>query len=148
MFALVPDWLNHHQLVLTISFFLISLVVSIYGQDIKRYLHEWPKTKEKVRQAKQRAAIQRVALLNQLHNNSYALLLYFAIQFIRLIFEWLALAIVFSLLIGFHVVTQRAVASFLGLLAGAFFGMCDKVRKLLAQLTNYDESVKELQQRQ
>jgi MFS family permease len=143
-FRLLGDWFGRHPLLYTFLLFLIACFVSIYSSDVKRFLHEWPRTKVKARQANRLVVTQRLELLNHVHGNSYNLIFYFALQFIEMVFEFLLLAIVATILAKVAAIKSLSGVMF-GLFCGAFVGRCYTVRGVLKQLSNYDHSVSELQ---
>jgi hypothetical protein len=142
---LLTEWLKGHTLLYTFILFLISALFSLYSQDIRRFLHEWPRTKAKALKTRRDAAIRRLELLSLLYNNSYQLLLYFATQFVQMIFGWLIWAAILTVIALFSK-TQVSRGVVFGVFAGLFIGRLQEIRGVLVQLTRYDRSVATLQQ--
>ena len=128
-------WLSGHPLLYGFVLFLISCVVSLYSNEIKRFLHVWPKTK--LSEAHQSAVRQRLDLMKRLHKNPYNLIFYFAQEFISMIYEWLVLAVLFT--IASSIWKQIPPASFIPFCIGALTGRCQRNRTMLNQLAHYEE---------
>lgn len=141
----LTEWLKSHTLLYTFVLFLLSAFLSIYSQEIKRFLHSWPRTAEAARRHTLQNVTYQLALLKTLHNDSYRLLLYFADKFTTLIFEWLGLMIILTV-IGIVRKARLEPGIYFGLMAGSFIGTVQDVRGMLVRLARYDESVAKLQQ--
>jgi hypothetical protein len=143
----VKDWLLHHPLLYPFILCVFAAFVSIYSQDIKSFLHHWPRAKESVRWFSQDKASRRLRLLEVLHNNSYQLLLYFATKFIQGVILWVIVAATFTI-IGLITKSKTAgLQALVGICGGIFFATCQEVRGVLVQLISYDQSVAKLKER-
>jgi|SRR5437667_1507601 len=142
MHALI-DWLQNHPVAYPAILFVLACIVSIYAGDIKRFLHQWPRTT--LRAAARNSTVQRLELLKSLQpGNAYNLLFYFALQFIGFVFESIAIIIVANIVFA-AAHWKVAAGTYFALIAGAFCGRCNTVRKVLAQLGEYPQSVAELE---
>jgi hypothetical protein len=142
----LTDWLKNHQLLYTFILFLLSAAFSLYAKDIRRFLHEWPKTKETARQVKRDKAAERLRLLQLLHNDSYQLLLYFSIQFMQIVLGCLISAAILFVISLFRE-KPFLTGIYVGAWAGIFLGRLDNLRSVVSQLTRYDSAVAGLQQK-
>jgi uncharacterized membrane protein (DUF106 family) len=146
MLHTITDLLKNHQLLFTLVLFVLSALFSIYASEIKQFLHNWPRTKERARKARENDLVERLALLKILHNDSYQLIIYLVNRFTGLIFSWLK---AMAVLILIEIVSRTPLNQGLveGVVIGLVTGECYYVRVVLKELGNYDETVRNFQQR-
>lgn len=140
----LKDWLWSHPLLYPFILFVIACAVSVYSQDIKRFLHNWPRTKERSRRFTENDLTKRIVLLMKLHNNSYQLLLFMVYKITNYVFTCILTSI---LVIGIGVIThEKSIrGSIFGVAFGLFVGVCFDLRTTVNQLYRYDEAVADLQ---
>jgi hypothetical protein len=145
----LTNWLNAHQLLVGVALgAFFSAFFSTYAQEVKQFLHSWPKTTEMRRQGRRNQATNRLELLKTLHNDSYHLLLYFGLKFFSLILWWLILAIVLGVIgIIKHLEPRSFILLIGGMMVGVFMGKWQEVSGVLWQLTSFDESVEKLERK-
>lgn len=141
----LTEWLRNHPLLYPFILFLLGGFLTLYSGDIKRFLHEWPRTKEKARQAGRNKAIFQLELLTSLHNDSYQLLLYFAERVTQVVY-WGVFCAPIAIIIGIFSSKVHPLSLLFGMWAGNVIAESQRVRKVLAQLHSYDKSVAMLQQ--
>lgn len=123
---------------------MLAALISVYSQDIKRFLHEWPNTKEKVRKAREQRLIARLALLNRLHNDTYRLLLFVVWKTSRILFDMAVYGMV--LFLGsVYTKVQLKPGMYLGYFIGSLVGLFASLRDVSDSLYDYDESVKKIE---
>jgi hypothetical protein len=142
----ITEWLKNHPVLYPFILFVFAAFVSIYSQEIKRFLHHWPKTAEHSRKSAQQFVTRQLALINALHNDSYHLLIYFADRFILLVIEgFVLMLIVFVIGLVIKIHPKQSLIIWGSLMAGSLIGAVLEVRRVLKQLLNYDQSVTDLQ---
>ncbi len=142
--AQIAGWLKNHSLLYTFILFLISAAFSIYSKDIRRFLHEWPRAKEKKRQVQRKAVSRRLELLELLHNNSYELILYIADKVVLMVYGLIFFFVIVGASKTLHKwATLAAVLS--GILSGEFIGALQEMHEIFGQLKSYEQSVATLQ---
>ena len=145
-FDILKAWCGEHTLLYPFLLFLASVLVSIYPQEIKRFLHEWPKTKATAHQAKRNILTKRLALLKTLHDNSYMLVFWLALNFVNYIFTCFIVVVVANILALFGK-ARPSTEVVLYICAGVFMGRCNTMRATSVDLSSYDETVTKLEQR-
>jgi hypothetical protein len=143
----LTGWLKSHTLLYPFVLFLLSALFSIYSQDIKKFLHEWPRVKRRAHQDALRAATDRIELLTRLHNNTYELILYFATYGENLVFKAFVYGALLTLLSLLPHGKLEPVPLYVGMMVGAVFGAWRDVRPVLMQLNRYEHSIAELKQK-
>ena len=137
------DWVGNHQLLYTFILFLLAAALSIYAQDIRLFLHRWPRTK--VQEFNRNRISERLKLLRSINGSAYHLLFYFALQFLQMVLEFLLLAVGYTIYSALGPGTAR-MTILIALFSGAFIGRCNSVREVMKQLSKYDQSVSALEQ--
>jgi|SRR5579872_1178610 len=143
----LKNWLWTHSLLYPFVLFALAAFVSIYSQDIKAFLHHWPRTKERWRKVKEKELIDRLALLKRLHNDSYQLLVYLTDQLIGLVFTCVITSLVLMIFNGIVHDTKNTVGEIKGVWVGIALGMGQNIKGVLKELSNYNSTVARLQQR-
>ena len=72
----VIDWAHQHPTALTLILFLVSCAISIYGREVRGFLHNWPRTSKAIDTVSYRMAQHDLAEIESLHKNTYNVLLY------------------------------------------------------------------------
>lgn len=144
MWNSLKDWLWHHQLLYPFILFTLAAVVSIYSQDIKSFLHRWPRTKEHARRAKENQLGNRIQLLRALHNDSYQLLLYLSRRVIHDCYagiRFIAVLYVVCLLVKTH----TKPGFYFYFLGGWLTGTLQLLNGVLRELDDFDATIVKLQ---
>jgi hypothetical protein len=147
----LTDWLKDHPFLYPFILFLIGVAVSIYSQNVKRFLHDWPRTKEKKRQVQRNAVTRRLELLKLLHNNSYELIVYLGGRSVLMVYSLMFIGIVIGTAKALNLGVQNhkwaALAGVLaGILSGEFTGALRELHEIFRQLKSYEQSVTQLEQ--
>jgi hypothetical protein len=140
----LKDWLWGHPLLYGFILFALSLLGSIYSQEIRAFLHSWPRTKEHRRRVKQTELSSRIELLKKLHNDSYQLLLFLAGRIAGDCFKALVLVILMLVASGFTKIKPQP-GTYIWLLCGWFTGMFQWLNGVMKQLHDFDATVATLQ---
>ena len=137
-------WFKEHPF--QVVFYVLALVVSIYGSDIKRYVHSRPgRVKEGYRQGAISAISSNIALLRRLHGNPYELLKYFISElvFVIVICNYVLIAVMAA---QYYFTKRFYFSNFLILMFfSTVWGRARTVRMTLRQLDNYEMSLAQLE---
>lgn len=125
---------------MSIIFFVLSCIVSLYATEIKLFLRNWPK--DKFRKATLNRVKSRLRLLNGIHGNSYELTLWFIWELVD-IFIWTAIVNIITFLLSF-IIHPSNVPTFWSTATGVVIGRAFYMKDVLRQLYNYKASVQEL----
>jgi hypothetical protein len=146
MLHMLVEWFKNHPLLYPFILFLLAAFISVYTSDIKQFLHNWPRTKERARRAREHDLTERLVLLKTLHNDSYQLVIYLTSRLIHLAFSYLN-AVILLIVVAIVSRTHIDAAMVEGVVTGLVMGECYWVRGVLKELSNYDETVATFQER-
>jgi hypothetical protein len=134
-------WPGHHPVAFSLSLFVPSALVSIYGSSIRSFIHEWPK--HKFRERRHRFIQGRLDELKKIHNDSYQLNLY--------VFWYLAHGFIRGMIFGGICVLVLLVTkqnpsgfTFAAGLAGTVAGVLSRIKELIEDLENYETVIDSL----
>ena len=146
MIHTLKDWLWAHPLLYSSVLALLSALVSIYSQEIKRFLHNWPRTAARMRQSVERDLTDEISLLRRLHNNNYELTLYLSRSFTTVVLSWFQSVILYVavLLIGNHPLDFKPLES---MFATVLVIISLRARSILKKLYDYNVAIEDLQSR-
>jgi hypothetical protein len=146
----LKTWPTDHPLLYPFLLFLLGAMLSglfsVYAQEVKHFLHHWPRAKKRAFEVALNTAMYRLAILKRLHNDSYQVLLYFWSKVDYILYE--------AFLNGLLIYTVRIFPTgreyvswwlFGGLVFGAVFSCWWEARWVLRQLLKYEESVQKLE---
>jgi hypothetical protein len=139
-------WPSTHSVLFTVILFLLAAFISVYSQDIKRFLHDWPNTKEKIRKARERELTARLATLKTLHDDSYQLLLFVVWRVSKTSFEMAAFGMALFF-VSLYLNVQLKPTMYLGYFLGSLVGLFGFIKGITVSLYKYDESVKEIEEK-
>jgi len=139
------EWLRNHPVASFLIPIAVGLLGNVYSGNLKRFLHQWPRSKRTMRAGARNIAITRLEQLKHLHpGNAYNLLFYFALHFIGFVFESLAWVVLVTI-VSWVAHWKVPEGVFFGLVGGVFLGRYNTVRKVLWDLNDYDHSVAKLE---
>jgi hypothetical protein len=138
----LKEWPSTHSVLFTIILFLLAALISVYSQDIKRFLHDWTNTKQTIGKMRERNLTARLSLLKTLHNDSYRLLLFVVWKASHILFE-MALFGMVLFLVSVYTKVQLKPSAYLGYFLGSLVGLLASIQGLTASLYKYDESVRQ-----
>jgi len=143
----VIEWLRIHPVAYPAILFVLACLVSIYGPNIKRFIHEWPRAGSTLRSMARNSIANRLSLLKDLQpGNTYSLVFYLASQFVSSVVNATVLAVGLSIVAAvLH--KNFAFTTYLALIAGNFTARCNEIRRVLVELGHYQESIAELEKR-
>jgi hypothetical protein len=75
-FHAISTWFQSHPLWFTVIVSTFFFFLGIYGNEIKRFIANWPKTT--FHSSRYNTAVNDLNTIQYLHDNSYRLILYFA----------------------------------------------------------------------
>lgn len=146
MLQTLTQWPSTHSVLFTIILFVFAALISIYSEDIKYFLHHWPRTKENARKGKEGFLKDYLSLLKRVHNDSYQLTLYLATRIIRMLLYGMIVALVIPLTIAGFQHVPLAPTTYLGMCVGWLGGMFQGLNKFLRELNHYDVTVANIEQ--
>ena len=140
----VHNWLIAHPITWSLILLFVSGVVSLYSKDLREFLHTWPI--KKLRASDRNLSRKRLETLEQIHNNTYNLVLYLALAVtdtIKTAIFWNC-AIILASLLFFHHVPQDF--SLWSALSGVLIGKGLQINNVLVDLRNYENVTNGLKQ--
>jgi hypothetical protein len=138
MLHALHEWLAEHPITLTVGAGAFFFLLSLYSAEIRAVIHFWPR---KAAHANDRIlSARRLQLLERLHDNTYALVLWLAHTAVD--------TMIWSIILGpigaawLHW-SSHASGSFSGasIIIGVVTGKAFQVRLVLSELANYEKSV-------
>lgn len=135
----VIDWAHQHPTALTLILFLVSCAISIYGREVRGFLHNWPRTSKAIDTVSYRMAQHDLAEIESLHKNTYNVLLYSLSLFVA---GSKRIVIVVGILYTLSAVAKSPLSttSVIGLALGMFMGRISDLGHLVHRLIHYEES--------
>lgn len=139
-------WAQGHPITFAIVLFAASALISLYSQEIKTFLRTWPTTK--MRASVLNDARHQLALLNNLHNNTYQLLLWFIWNIVQVVITaLLGNILVFFIFLALEYPKFPTAASLGSSFIGIICGQAWRMKLVLRQLYDYDRSVQMLKKK-
>jgi hypothetical protein len=134
------DWIAGHPVATMIGLFCFGSLISIYGSEVKRFLHTWPA--HQYRAGSRTRSYRRLALLQMMHKDSYELVLYlasttFGSMNMSVLIYWISILI--SVWNG-HGIPRPAWSIYAGIWLARWY----ESSIIVWQLQNYDYSVSQL----
>lgn len=140
----LKQWPSNHSVLFTIILFVLAALISVYSQDIKRFLHDWPNTKAKIRGMRQQRLQARLDTLNRLHDNSYQLLLFVVWKASKILFDMAVFGMVLFA-ISLYTKIELTPKMYLGYFIGSLVGLFGSIKETTESLHKYTESVNQIQ---
>jgi hypothetical protein len=142
----ISHWVQIHPITFAVLLFVASALISLFSQEIKDFLRTWPKTKMAALALKDLR--NQLAVLNNLHNDSYQLTLWFVWGLVSVVITSLwANLIVVALFFIMDYPRFPTTVSLGSTFSGVVIGQAFKMRQTMNQLYNYDRSVEDLKKR-
>jgi len=73
MIQATSHWIENHQIAFTLILTAISILIGLYQQEVRRFLHEWPRTRKAIRIFRVNTAKNQLELLSPINGNAYNL---------------------------------------------------------------------------
>lgn len=142
MISTAHEWIVSHPVTMMLILFIIGSVVSLFSTEIKRFVAYWPG------RTAQAAALNmdtnRLRLLENIHGNTYNLVLYLAFNATGLVttaFFWSMILVVGSAIFNHGVVAREWV---IPVVIGMCVGKVQMVARDIRDLYHYDKISAEL----
>lgn len=134
------EWLYLH--LATLTWGIITVLLSIYGQDVKKFLHSWPRTKATLRAQRAEKYASDLNLVKSLHPDAYKTILYICWNLADIPLHSLYAVILISILdwlIQGRLITSTEILIVCG---GVVVGKAIIVKRITTYLYNYDKYAK------
>ncbi len=136
------NWIVGHPVTMMFAIFAASGLISLYGQEIKGFLHTWPI--RTLRSANLNVNRKQLRLLESLHNNTYNLLIYLALavtSFFGTVLSWFIFLNLANVIFSLHFAPLLMLAP---ALVGVGVGQSTKMNIVLRELCQYEKRTAEL----
>jgi hypothetical protein len=152
----MPDWLTKPETVFAFGLFVVSIIVSLYAAEIRRWFR---KPGQKLKEASLEDYRRDLAMLNRLHNNPYQLFLWalWSVLTTIVFVMWIGIAIGVVSLVIYEFRTPKVTQAPRGFwsifitiggpLSGAFIGRAFGMYKVVMGLYDYENMVQILTKR-
>lgn len=137
----VFKWPSNHPVVFTLILFGLSAFFSVYGSDVRRFLHSWPK--KKFNESNLKIIHNRIRLLESLHNDSYRLSLFFMWHVVDLFSRSLTYAAILAIL-SFFLPNQFPRFTLWAVIPSVLIGKVFMLKDVFNQLADFDKSMSNL----
>lgn len=142
----VVTWCQVHSFWFNIILVLIGVFVSIYGQEVKQFMHSWPRTRKTFRSFRYHTAKSHLELLKAIHGNPYQICLYFFRNAVEVALSAVVLTALAAVMYGGYFHHLPPLYALAAIASGVVMGKLLQMYVAFLHLYNYERTVRRFEQ--